>query len=123
MTYIACQTNNNNTLLISELMNAAVFLLQQCCHHIFLVASNDMTYWSSKAIKPIEIVTPSQDTNLIIRHRGGSSVGAYAVTASSYALMAYMANSEPVADLESIQRFLQEQRIGIGVFYSTQVRT
>lgn len=81
-----------------------------------------MTYWSSEEIRPIKIETSSQDTKLIIRHRELSSVGAYAVTASSYAMMAYMANNEPLGDVESIQRFLQEQRIGIGAFYSTQVR-
>ena len=86
-----------------------------------LFAAADMTYWSNVKIKPIEIMTPSQDTNLIIKHRKGSSVGAYAVTATSYAMLAYMANNEPRSDLESMQRFLQEQRLGVGAFYSTQV--
>lgn len=79
------------------------------------------TYWSNKKIKPIEVKSVTQDTNLRIYARKGSSVGAYAVTASSYALLAYLDNSEPMADMDSIQRFLQEQRLGIGAFYSTQV--
>lgn len=80
-----------------------------------------MTYWSSENIPAIEVKSTGLDTIVRLHQKSYSSVGAYTVTATSYALLTYMANSEPKEDLDAIQKFLQEQRLTVGAFYSTMV--
>lgn len=80
-----------------------------------------MTYWSNAQIPQIELAESKLDTILRILPKQVSSVGAYTVTATSYALLAYVENRAPEVELESIQMFLQEQHINIGGFYSSQV--
>ena len=80
-----------------------------------------MTYWSSVDIPGIELEENKLDTILRILPKQLSSEGAYTVTATSYALLAYMEKRATEAELDSIQRFLQEQHINVGGFYSSQV--
>ena len=87
----------------------------------YYVAVNKMTYWSSVDIPGIELEENKLDTILRILPKQLSSVGAYTVTATSYALLAYMEKRATEAELDSIQRFLQEQHINVGGFYSSQV--
>jgi len=82
---------------------------------------NQMRYWSSQDIAAELIETNGHDTTLRIMPKKGDSVGAYTVAATSFALMAYMENSEPISQLDEIQRFLQEQHLSVGGFYSSHV--
>lgn len=84
---------------------------------------NGMTYWSTDKIPAINIQPSYLDTNVRIMPKKGSSVGAYTVTATSYALMAYLESGQPEDDLDSIQKFLQEQHLSVGGFYSSHVCT
>ncbi|KAF6025141.1 Tep6 [Bugula neritina] len=81
--------------------------------------NKQMRYWSSQDIAAELIETNGHDTTLRIMPKKGDSVGAYTVAATSFALMAYMENSEPISQLNEIQRFLQEQHLSVGGFYSS----
>ena len=82
-----------------------------------------MTYWSTEKIPAIKKEATTLDTTLRLLPKKGSSVGAYTVTATSYALLSYLANGESDSDLDSIQKFLQEQHLSVGGFYSSHVCT
>lgn len=80
-----------------------------------------MMYWSTAEIPAIALQPTRLDTQLKLMPKKISSVGAYTVTATAYALLAFLENWEREEELDSIQRFLQEQHLTVGGFFSTQV--
>ena len=79
-------------------------------------------YWSTHDIAPIKVGTSNQDNIIRLRQKEYSNVTAYAVSATSYALLSNMAVNFDERDANAMQRFLQEQHMWIGGFASTMVR-
>lgn len=83
-----------------------------------------MVYWSSEEVPAIARTTRTQDTTERLQPKSTGSNTAYAVAATSYALLAYMQNvnkGEEKELLDPIQQFLQEQHMWVGGFSSSQV--
>lgn len=84
-----------------------------------------MKYWSNEAIPAIQVSSITQDTTERLLPKSTGAVTAYAVSATSYALLAYMQNYKKEEErdlLDPIQKFLQEQHMYVGGFASSQVR-
>ena len=82
-----------------------------------------MIYWSNEEVPAIEVTT-SLDTTLRLMPKSTGAVTGYAVSATSYALLAYMQNTKKGEErqlLDPIQKFLQEQHMWVGGFASSQV--
>lgn len=78
-----------------------------------------MNYWSTHDIAPIKEGTSNQDTIIRLRQKEYSNVTAYAVSATSYALLSNMNVNYDEREATSMQKFLQEQHMWIGGFAST----
>lgn len=78
-------------------------------------------YWSTHDIPAITVGTTSLDPILKLRSKEFSNVTAYAVSATSYALLANMNQAYDEDDSNAMQKFLQEQHMWIGGFASTMV--
>lgn len=81
----------------------------------------DMTYWSIHNIPAIKREAYGLDNTVRLMPKKGSTVGGYTVTATSYALLAFLENGESAKEMDSIQKFLQEQHLSVGGFYSSHV--
>ncbi|XP_067941196.1 CD109 antigen-like [Watersipora subatra] len=79
----------------------------------------DMTYWSIHNIPAIKREAYGLDNTVRLMPKKGSTVGGYTVTATSYALLAFLENGESAKEMDSIQKFLQEQHLSVGGFYSS----
>ena len=91
---------------------------------VLIMTVKGMTYWSSEEIPAIQISTTQQDTILRVMPKQTGAVTAYTVSATSFALLAYMENikkGEEKETLDPIQKFLQEQHMWVGGFASSQV--
>ncbi|XP_067938571.1 CD109 antigen-like [Watersipora subatra] len=79
----------------------------------------DMKYWSDEDIPAIERQASGLDSTVLLMPKNRSAVGGYTVTATSYALLAFLENGESAKEMDSIQKFLQEQHLSVGGFYSS----
>ena len=89
---------------------------------MLIFPAGGMMYWSTHDIAPIKVGTSNQDNIIRLRQKEYSNVTAYAVSATSYALLSNMAVNFDERDANAMQRFLQEQHMWIGGFASTMVR-
>ena len=94
-------------------------LVLQLLHHCVSIAG-EFTYWSRAVIPPnptfIVNTVPFQEPRLIYPLEGS------AVSATSYALLVYLANNR-IEEATSIMKWLQTMRNSIGGWGSTQVHS
>jgi len=81
-----------------------------------------MYYWSNSPV-PTNQKETGTDTQQRLVHKELSNNTAYAVATTSYALLSYLLNNEPAAEIDAIQGFLQQQRDSLNGFASTEVRS
>ena len=84
-------------------------------------SGSGVLYWSTMDIPPIPRTTYSQDTVLRQLSKQIHNVTGYTVSATSYALLTYQLTGQSTDDTNSIQTFLQSQRMNIGGWSSSFV--
>ena len=85
-----------------------------------MFVAKSMVYWSTTDMPGIP-PKPGLGTQVTLDSKQLLSNTAYTVTTTSYALLAYMQSSQSSDDMDSIQQFLQQQRMNIGGWTSTYV--